>query len=81
MGHLIRIANQLVQLCSTTSLGDFLRKNLPETADVLEKFKTSTLQEVNATQEMLLVSTANLTFKMTVKFPSKIKWLTINSTH
>lgn len=55
MGHLINIVNQLVNLCSTTSLGQFLKENLPEMSEALEKFKESTLQDINKKQETLLV--------------------------
>lgn len=56
MGHLINIANQLVTLCSSTSLGQFLKDNLPEVSKSLDEFRDSALLEINKTQEMLLVS-------------------------
>lgn len=56
MGHLINIANQLVTLCSSSSLGQFLKDNLPEVSKSLDEFRDSTLLEVNKTQDMLLVS-------------------------
>lgn len=64
MGHLINIVNQLVNMCSTTSLGQFLKDTSPDTFDSLEKFKETTLQEINKTQEMLLVSTVPLCFSL-----------------
>lgn len=55
MGHLINIVNQLVKLCSSTPLGQFLKDNLPEVSNSLDQFQDSTLQEINKTQETLLV--------------------------
>ncbi|XP_074028279.1 phosphatase 6 regulatory subunit 1-like protein fmt isoform X2 [Leptinotarsa decemlineata] len=54
MGHLINIINEIVDVCSNTSLGQYLTKNLPEVAKSLEEFKESTLKEVNRIQDTML---------------------------
>lgn len=56
MGHLINIANLIAHLCSVNSLGQFLSENLPEIYDQFQKFRDTTLQDINKTQETLLVS-------------------------
>lgn len=56
MGHLINITNQLVNTCSTTALGQFLKEAMPDAYESFEKFRDSTLQEINKTQETLLVN-------------------------
>ncbi|KAG5873024.1 hypothetical protein JTB14_012624 [Gonioctena quinquepunctata] len=54
MGHLISIVNKIVELCSTTSLGQYLKNHLPEVAKSLEEFQETTLRETNKIQETLL---------------------------
>ncbi|XP_076263224.1 phosphatase 6 regulatory subunit 1-like protein fmt isoform X2 [Rhynchophorus ferrugineus] len=54
MGHLISIMNKFLELCSTTSLGQYFKDLKPETAKNLETFKDTTLAAVNADQEKLL---------------------------
>lgn len=56
MGHLINIANELVDLCSKTSLGQYLNDILPEVAESFKVFKETKLLATNKTQEILLVS-------------------------
>lgn len=58
MGHLVNIANLIAHLCSVNSLGQFLNEHLPEVYERFQKFKDTTLQEINKTQETLLVSFA-----------------------
>lgn len=55
MGHLISTVNKIVNLCSNTFLGQYLKDNLPEVAKNLDEFKDSTLKEVNGTYDTLLV--------------------------
>lgn len=57
MGHLISILNKLVDLCSSISLGEYFKTNLPEVAKSLDEFKETTLSETNKLQDSLLVST------------------------
>ncbi|KAJ8919864.1 hypothetical protein NQ315_006393 [Exocentrus adspersus] len=54
MGHLISIVNKVVDLCSSTSLGQYLKDRLPDVANALNEFKDTTLNEVNKIQETLL---------------------------
>lgn len=56
MGHLIDIANLLAHLCSVNTLGQFLSEKIPDVYEQFQKFKETTLQEINRTQETLLVS-------------------------
>lgn len=56
MGHLINIANLIAHLCSVNSLGQFLSENLPEIYEQFQKFRDTTLQDINKTQESLLVN-------------------------
>lgn len=55
MGHLISITNKLVELCSTTTIGQFLKDNIPEVSKKLKEFKETTLSETNKVQFTLLV--------------------------
>lgn len=55
MGHLISIVNKIVDLCSNTALGQYLKDNLPDLAKTLNDFKDTTLSETNKIQETLLV--------------------------
>lgn len=55
MGHLINIANELVDLCSKTSLGQYLKDALPEVSESFMEFKQTKLLQTNQTQEILLV--------------------------
>lgn len=57
MGHLTNIANTIRYLCSTTPLGEYMQKNLPELAESFEQFSTSMLEEINAKRNILLVRT------------------------
>lgn len=59
MGHVISMVNKIVELCSSTSLGQYLKDNLPDVSKYLEEFKESTLEETNKIQAMLLVSFTN----------------------
>ncbi|XP_018567800.1 serine/threonine-protein phosphatase 6 regulatory subunit 3 isoform X3 [Anoplophora glabripennis] len=54
MGHLISIVNKIVDLCSNTALGQYLKDNLPDVAKTLNDFKDTTLSETNKIQETLL---------------------------
>lgn len=54
MGHLINIANELVDLSSKTSLGQYLNDALPEVAESFKVFKETSLLTTNKTQEILL---------------------------
>lgn len=63
MGHLISLVNKIVELCSSTPLGQYLKDNLPDVAKSLDEFKETTLSETNKVQETLLVSTGYLSFK------------------
>ncbi|XP_019865401.1 serine/threonine-protein phosphatase 6 regulatory subunit 3 isoform X2 [Aethina tumida] len=54
MGHLISILNKLVDLCSSISLGEYFKTNLPEVAKSLDEFKETTLSETNKLQDSLL---------------------------
>nr|XP_022915839.1 serine/threonine-protein phosphatase 6 regulatory subunit 3 isoform X1 [Onthophagus taurus] len=54
MGHLINITNKIVDSSSQTSLGQFLKDNLPEVAERLDTFKDTTLAETIKTQQTLL---------------------------
>lgn len=56
MGHLINIVNNIVNSCTSTTLGQFLKETLPDVNEKLKEFKESTLTEINKTQETLLVS-------------------------
>lgn len=56
MGHLIDIANLIAHLCTVNSLGQFLNETIPDVYEQFQKFKDTTLQEINRTQETLLVS-------------------------
>ncbi|KAL3275427.1 hypothetical protein HHI36_020188 [Cryptolaemus montrouzieri] len=54
MGHLINILNELIDSCSKTYFGQFLKENHPQTHASLEEFKENTLKAVNETQRALL---------------------------
>ncbi|KAJ8985553.1 hypothetical protein NQ317_019937 [Molorchus minor] len=54
MGHLISMLNKIVELCSHTSLGQYLKDNLPDVAKSLDEFGETTLNETNKIQETLL---------------------------
>lgn len=56
MGHLINIANLIAHLCAVNSLGQFLNETLPDVYERFQKFRDTTLQEINKTQDTLLVS-------------------------
>lgn len=56
MGHLTNIANSIAHLQSTTQLGDYMKKDLPEITETFNKFRESTLAEINATKCTFLVS-------------------------
>lgn len=56
MGHVISMVNKIVELCSTTSLGEYLKDNLTELSKTLDEFKETTLEETNKIQATLLVS-------------------------
>ncbi|KAJ8945940.1 hypothetical protein NQ318_016768 [Aromia moschata] len=54
MGHLISMTNKIVELCSSTSLGQYLKDHLPDVAKSLDEFRETTLNETNKVQETLL---------------------------
>nr|CAH7754764.1 unnamed protein product [Callosobruchus chinensis] len=54
MGHLISLVNSIVDLCSNTCLGQYLKEQLPEVAQSLDEFKETTLSEANKIQDTLL---------------------------
>lgn len=54
MGHLISITNKFVELCSTTTIGQYLKDNMPEVSKKLKEFKETTLSETNKIQFSLL---------------------------
>ncbi|XP_044748318.1 serine/threonine-protein phosphatase 6 regulatory subunit 3 isoform X2 [Coccinella septempunctata] len=54
MGHLINIMNEIINCCSKSYLGHFLKENHPEILTRLEAFKDTTLAEINKTQKILL---------------------------
>ncbi|KAK4877234.1 hypothetical protein RN001_009740 [Aquatica leii] len=54
MGHLTEIANSIAETCSSTSLGQFLQDNLPETAETFKNFSETTLKEILNTRAILL---------------------------
>ncbi|CAH1119628.1 unnamed protein product [Phaedon cochleariae] len=54
MGHLISLVNKIVELCSTTALGQYIKDHLPDVAKYLDEFKETTLSETNKIQETLL---------------------------
>lgn len=54
MGHLISIMNNIIELCSSTSIGQYLKDLKPDTAQDLETFKETTLSQVNLEQQKLL---------------------------
>ncbi|CAH1990070.1 unnamed protein product [Acanthoscelides obtectus] len=54
MGHLISLMNSIVELCSSTCLGQYLKEQLPEVAKSLDEFKETTLSETNKIQDTLL---------------------------
>lgn len=56
MGHVIDMVNKIVELCSATLLGQYLKDNLPEVSKYLDEFKETTLEETNKIQATLLVS-------------------------
>lgn len=56
MGHVISMVNRIVEMCSNSSLGQYLKDNLPEVSKYLEEFKETTLEETNKIQATLLVS-------------------------
>lgn len=55
MGHVISMVNKIVELCSSTYLGQYLKDNLPEVYKYLDDFK-ETIDETNKLQATLLVS-------------------------
>ncbi|VEN40012.1 unnamed protein product [Callosobruchus maculatus] len=54
MGHLISLVNSIVELCSNTCLGQYLKEQLPDVAQSLDEFKETTLSETNKIQDTLL---------------------------
>lgn len=59
MGHVISMVNKIVELCSTTSLGQYLKDNMSDISKNLEDFKETTLEETNKIQSTLLVSVSD----------------------
>ncbi|XP_018320980.1 serine/threonine-protein phosphatase 6 regulatory subunit 3 isoform X2 [Agrilus planipennis] len=54
MGHLTNMVNSILNCCSTSSLGEFLKTTVPTVAEEFEKFAESTLQEINKKRDTLL---------------------------